>query len=156
MLAARAWRRCCGTALLAWVGVIGCTEDGIDPGDTDAASAPVDGLRPSDTGAMETGTMQPDGGSVDGLTFDASFADDANGDGNAEPRVDAGEPPIADGGSLPPVDPQCDLRGRWLVSQRYVAEAVSERQGSHSWFYFEVRQEGGALTVQKGLHCGYA
>jgi hypothetical protein len=47
------------------------------------------------------------------------------------------------------------MRGRWLVSQRYVAEALSEKQGSHSWFYLEVRHEGANTTVQKGLHCGY-
>jgi hypothetical protein len=47
------------------------------------------------------------------------------------------------------------LRGRWLVSQRFVAEAVGEKQGSHSWFFLDVRHEGASITVQRGLHCGY-
>jgi hypothetical protein len=145
------------------VGVCGCTEDGVEPGDPDAASVPVDGKGQSDVGWSETGmpgrldAPPPDLVLPEAAPPDVAPPNDAgNGaDIDLPPRVDGGDPPDGDGGPIPPLDPECDLRGRWLVSQRYVAEALSEKQGSHSWFYLEVRQEGASITLQKGLHCGY-
>jgi hypothetical protein len=129
--------------------VNGCTEDGIEPGgklDDPPATADGGGLRDAAVGETDPPPPMPD---VGGGAPDAE---------PPPPRVDggdAGDPPVADGGSIPPLDPECDLRGRWIVSQRYVAEALSERQAQHGWFYFEIRQEGASITVQKGLHCGY-
>jgi hypothetical protein len=128
----------------------GCTTDGVEPGDADASRAPLDARAPVETSAP----------------LDAAFDDTAApGRPDVAPPLDAGAggevdpPPSMDGGrdegSIPPIDPECNLGGRWLVSQRYVAEAVGERQGSHGWFYLEVRHEGPNITVQRGLHCGY-
>jgi hypothetical protein len=160
---ASALLRCCGGALFAVVGVSGCTEDGVEPGETDAAGAPVDAAGPSESGFVETGPAGPDAAPRDATSSDTARLDvvapdaaDNDGDVGPPPPIDGGEPPPRDAGSIPPLDPECDLRGRWLVSQRYVAEAVSERQGAHTWFYLEVRHEGPNITVQRGLHCGYA
>jgi hypothetical protein len=161
----------CGGVLLALVG--GCTEDGVEPGDADAATAPRDAMAPIDTGFAETplpgrpdaappdaappDAAPPDAAPPDVAPPDVAPPDDAGngGDIGPPPGMDGGEPPIRDGGAIPPLDPECDLRGRWLVSQRFVAEAVGEKQGSHSWFYLDVRHEGASITVQRGLHCGY-
>ena len=153
----RLLRFCCWAAFaVAQVG--GCTEDGVEPGDTDAASAPADSMGASDTGLAEAKMPgPPDTASADTAPPDVARPDDAGSGADIAPppAIDGGGPPIRDVGSIPPLDPECDLRGRFIVSQRFVAEAVSERQGSHSWFYLEVRHEGASLVVQKGLHCGY-
>ena len=151
-----------GVALLACALAAGCTEDGVEPGETDDASVTMDGAASTDTGFAETGSPP---GSADAASPDVAprdSPDDAGsiGDTVRPPTMDGADPPtpdagLPDAGSIPPLDPECDLRGRWLVSQRYVAEAVSEKQASHSWFYLEVRQEGANVTIQKGLHCGY-
>lgn len=169
--------RCCGSALVAFIGVGACTEDGVEPGDSDAATVPPNGTVGdtglaetglADTGSAETGLAdtgladtgmpgRPDAATPDVSRPDAAPPDDVGkgADIGSPPESDAGMPPIPDGGSIPPPDPECDLSGRWIVSQRWVAEAVGERQGTHGWFYLEVRHEGGSVTVQKGLHCGY-
>jgi len=54
-----------------------------------------------------------------------------------------------------PLDPECNLNGRWLVAQRVLASALGQDQASHNWFYLEVAQSGAALAIVKGLHCGY-
>ncbi|MFI5298571.1 MAG: hypothetical protein ACHREM_10775 [Polyangiales bacterium] len=90
--------------------------------------------------------------------------------------VDTGVTPITDTGSVGPTDtggtdssgtdvggdtgsvaasPLCDLNGRWLLSQHIVAEAIGQTQASHNWFYYEISQSGTAVTITKGLHCGY-
>ena len=156
------WLRCCG-AIFVLVGVCGCTEDGVEPGDPDAAIVQVDAKGPTDAGLAETAMPgRPDAALADVELPDIAPPDVAppsdagnSADVTRPPEIDGSVPPVGDAGSIPPLDPECDLRGRWLVSQRYVAEALSEKQGSHSWFYLEVRQEGANITVQKGLHCGY-
>ena len=156
----------CG-ALFACALVSGCTEDGVEPSETDAAGAPADRMGASDTELVEIKLPErPDAALSDAASGDAALSDAARSDAAppddagsgadvAPPGTDGGAPPSRDAGSIPPLDPECDLRGRWIVSQRYVAEAVGERQASHGWFYLEVRHEGASLTVQKGLHCGY-
>jgi hypothetical protein len=151
-----------GSVLFAVALVGGCTEDGVEPGDDDAARTPRDATAPSDTVFAETpmpgrpDAAPPDLAPPDLAPPDTAASDDAGNrrDVDPPPNMDGGEPP-RDSGAIPPVDPECDLRGRWLVSQRFVAEAVGEKQGSHGWFYLEVRHEGASITVQKGLHCGY-
>jgi hypothetical protein len=144
--------RCFVNALAAFASVAGCTEDGVDPGDADGASAAIDGMGASDTGFVDAGKL----GRPDAAPPDVGLRDeDSGGDVGPPPAIDAGEPPLRDGGATPPLDLECDLRGRWIVSQRYVAEALSERQAAHTWFYLEVRHEGANITVHKGLHCGY-
>jgi hypothetical protein len=155
--------RYCSGVLAVVVGVCGCTEDGVEPGDPDATIVPVDVTGSTDAGSVDTAMPgRPDAALPDVALPDVALPEAAPPSDAAigmdiapPPEVDGGVPPVSDGGSIPPLDPECDLRGRWLVSQRYVAEALSEKQGSHSWFYLEVRQEGASITLQKGLHCGY-
>jgi hypothetical protein len=52
-------------------------------------------------------------------------------------------------------DPECNLNGRWLVAQRVLATALNEDQASHNWFYLDVRHEGAAVRILRGLHCGF-
>jgi hypothetical protein len=61
-------------------------------------------------------------------------------------------PADATGGSA---DPTCNLTGRWLVSQRVLAVAIGQQQAAHTWLYYEIRQQGADLVVDKGLHCGF-
>ncbi|HEY0711337.1 MAG TPA: hypothetical protein VGF45_01590, partial [Polyangia bacterium] len=49
----------------------------------------------------------------------------------------------------------CDLNGRWLIAQRVLATAIGQQQAAHSWFYYEIEQKGSAITVTRGLHCGF-
>lgn len=51
----------------------------------------------------------------------------------------------------------CDLEGRRLVVQRDGINVPSPRvdQAIQSWLYYEVQQDGSALTVIRGLDCGY-
>jgi hypothetical protein len=62
---------------------------------------------------------------------------------------------VAEGGGSAMGDGTCNLAGRWLVAQHTVATAIGQEQAAHNWFYYEIRQEGAALLVTKGLHCGY-
>ena len=68
-----------------------------------------------------------------------------------------GDPPPTEDPRPPgrALDPDCDLNGRWLIAQRVLATAVGQEQAAFSWFYYQIHQEGAALTVQKGLHCGF-
>jgi hypothetical protein len=147
-------------AVVAGCALGGCTEDGVEPGGAHAPRAPIDAMAPMDAMVPIDATAPIDTASVDGVTPgrpDVAPPDGAGSgaDTGPPPGMDGGEPPVRDGGAIPPVDPECNLGGRWLVSQRYVAEAVGEKQGSHGWFYLEVRHEGVNVTVQRGLHCGY-
>jgi hypothetical protein len=112
----------------------GCAEDAIQPS-TDT----------TDTGAAGTDTL-------------TSSSDTATGSDTATTTPDGDVPPadtapLPDGGT--PTSPDCDLNGRWLLSQHTVATALGQTQASHNWFYYEVAQVGDAVTVTKGLHCGY-
>jgi hypothetical protein len=73
------------------------------------------------------------------------------------PVTDAGSPDIAaaelGGGGAG--DPACNLTGRWLVSQRVLAVAIGQQQAAHTWLYYEIRQQGADVVVDKGLHCGF-
>jgi hypothetical protein len=62
---------------------------------------------------------------------------------------------VETGPARPPVDSACDLTGRWLVSQRVLAVAIGQQQAAHTWLYYEVRQQGAELVVDRGLHCGF-
>jgi hypothetical protein len=42
-----------------------------------------------------------------------------------------------------------------VVVQRVLATAIGQQQASHTWLYLEVQQQGGAVTVTRGLHCGF-
>ncbi len=71
---------------------------------------------------------------------------------------DAAAPPPFDAGQAsgtPPRDAECNLNGRWLVTQRILASAVGQDQASHNWFYYEIRHEGESVVVTRGLHCGF-
>ncbi len=102
-----------------------CANDTVDP------SAPLPKLEPF----VASGAIEGDGGGVPATT-----------------PPDKEVPPPT---NVPPEDLDCDLRGRWLVAQRVLATAIGQDQAAHNWFYLEVRHEGRALTVTKGLHCGF-
>lgn len=48
----------------------------------------------------------------------------------------------------------CDLTGHWLISQRQIAQGLGVRQAGLWWYYYELEQSGGTITVKKGLVCG--
>lgn len=94
----------------------------------------------------------------------------AGSDGGTTP-LDAASPPVDvppdAGADLPgaadaagPPDgtaaaSSCDLSGRWLLAQRVLVTSTGQEQSAHTWYYYEVTQQGAALTVTRGLHCGY-
>jgi hypothetical protein len=96
----------------------------------------------------------------------ACVADEARPDTDDRPVYDTGAADTgsaADTGTVSdvPVDDtpataaDCNIDGRWLVSQRTLAAALGQTQAAHNWFYYEIKQDGEDLTVTKGLHCGY-
>ncbi len=92
-----------------------------------------------------------------GANASSTDASVSNGNDTMTPLEDNGPGPMIDapfdGGT--PASPECDLNGRWLVSQRVLATALGQKQAAHNWFYFEITQSGENITVTKGLHCGY-
>ncbi len=110
--------------------LLACTEDPIAPS--------TDGLE----GGVLTDTSGRDGTT----TSDTAVAFD-------EGPFDPDFGPLPESGVA--TSPECDLNGRWLLSQHVVATALGQKQASHNWFYYEVVQAGDAVTVVKGLHCGY-
>jgi hypothetical protein len=48
----------------------------------------------------------------------------------------------------------CDLTGRWLVTEREVANGLGAQEATHTWYYLEIGQTGPQATVTKGLDCG--
>jgi hypothetical protein len=113
-----------------------------------AAASPLacapDSVAPGYYAAEEAGTtFEVVSGHPVGL--DATIADDAPGDFDDDAPFEAGTP----------ASPQCDMNGRWLVAQRVLADALGQTQASHNWFYYEIVQNGDALVVTRGLHCGY-
>jgi hypothetical protein len=64
-------------------------------------------------------------------------------------------PPSATDAAGPAGEGGCDLTGRWLIAQRVLATAIGQQQAAHSWFYYEIEQKGAAITVTRGLHCGF-
>jgi hypothetical protein len=58
----------------------------------------------------------------------------------------AGRPAIAAG--------PCDLSGRWLSTEHFVTDALGQLQYAHTYYYYEIAQQGSAFKVSKGLQCG--
>jgi hypothetical protein len=48
----------------------------------------------------------------------------------------------------------CDLTGRWLATEREVANGLGAQEATHTWYYLEITQTGSQATVTKGLDCG--
>jgi hypothetical protein len=116
--------------------------------DLGGPSAPVDERLPSpDVGAA--GAAPGSAASVSVMPPPPSSAGGMPNEGVALP---AG--PVAAGGAA---SAGCDLEGRWLVVQRDGINVPSPRvdQAIQSWLYYEVEQDGSALSVTKGLDCGY-
>ncbi len=81
--------------------------------------------------------------------------------------VDPAPPPPttearSDGGATmdPPAEPPavaagpCDLTGAWLVTQHLMSTALGVKQSGLQWYYYDIKQSAGDLTVVKGLACG--
>jgi hypothetical protein len=110
-------------------------------------------------GACAPDVVEPDGFTRDGSTPPgAPVAPErpATADGPAPDAATLDRAPaeMASGGPGPG-DAGCDLTGRWLVSQRVLAVAIGQQQAAHTWLYYEIRQQGADVVVQKGLHCGF-
>lgn len=111
--------------------------------------------------ACEQDSVEPNGfvrdGAVSSGTGGIAGAAGGGAAGSGAPAVDAGLGAGGTGGSGGSVAAgDCNLEGRWLVAQRVLATAIGQDQAAHNWFYYEIRQgSGGALTVAKGLHCGF-
>ena len=112
--------------------------------------------------ACETDVVEPGVYGVLDASVSPSLPASPSGDGGTSDTgtspsnsLDAGVPvaPIEDGST--PSSPVCDMNGRWLVALRVVADAIGQKQASHNWFYYEIRQQADQLVVTKGLHCGY-
>jgi hypothetical protein len=114
----------------------GCAEDAIQPSTDVTDSAGADTLV-----AIDTASSPDTGAPIDTAIVPT--------DGDPPPDTT----PLPDGGTA--TSPDCDLNGRWLLSQHTVATALGQTQASHNWFYYEITQVGDAVTVTKGLHCGY-
>jgi hypothetical protein len=54
---------------------------------------------------------------------------------------------------VPPGAP-CDLTGRWLLTMHKVTEALGNQQTGHTYVYYELKQQGDTVTVEKGVMCG--
>jgi hypothetical protein len=101
-------------------------------------------------------------GSVDGgsrARRDAQAATELDSGPEGEPDLpvesDAGAEPVDPMDPSEPVDNgPCDLTGSWLVTQHGVYQALGVKQTSMTWYYYELTQSGGNLTVKKGLACG--
>ena len=48
----------------------------------------------------------------------------------------------------------CDLTGRWLQTIHKVTDGLGNLQTSHNYFYYEIEQQGDALSVKRSLLCG--
>jgi hypothetical protein len=99
--------------------------------------------------ATATTTTPDSGGGGDGGAM--ACMPGASDDASPPPGFDASA--FAEAGT--PASADCDLGGRWLVAQRVLADALGQTQASRNWFYYELHQDGEAVTVTKGLHCGY-
>ncbi len=125
----------CGRRALAIVlpfavlGIAACESDHVEPG--------VYGVL--DASVSPTSSSGGGGGSPDTGTSPSSPADALA--------------PIADGST--PSSPECDMNGRWLLAERVVADAIGQKQASHNWFYYEIRQQADQVVVTKGLQCGF-
>jgi hypothetical protein len=62
---------------------------------------------------------------------------------------------MKDGGPPGEAPGTCNLSGPWLVAQRLLVTAAGQEQSAQTWFYYDLQQQGTALTVMRGLHCGY-
>jgi hypothetical protein len=114
-------------------------------------------------GACAPDVVEPDGFVRDGAPVPVTPDRPTTADGPSGPSLpsgpgaDAGSPDLAaaEFGGGGAGDPSCNLTGRWLVSQRVLAVAIGQQQAAHTWLYYEIRQQGADVVVDKGLHCGF-
>lgn len=59
------------------------------------------------------------------------------------------------GGTAQTPDVNCDLTGRWLVTQHTVEEGLGAQQAVRQWMYFEFAQDGSHVVATRGLDCGF-
>jgi hypothetical protein len=123
-----------GAALLpGWFVAGACSPDLVAPG---YYGAPEDA-------AVETPLRPP-------LASEAAPADTSPSamNGDAQPPVrEAAVPPEA-------TTTVCDLTGRWLATEREVANGLGAQEATHIWYYLEISQSGSQARITKGLNCG--
>jgi hypothetical protein len=101
-----------------------------------------DAARPSDAGAGPR-----DAGMSDTAMLDATRPTPSDAGGGSMSGTDGGA-------DAEPVPTECDLTGRWLVTERFGMEGLGAKQATWNWFYVEIAQSGNQLTYKKSLSCG--
>lgn len=48
----------------------------------------------------------------------------------------------------------CDVSGYWIAVQHSVAVSDGFKETAHTYFYYDLSQNGNTVTVNHGLHCG--
>jgi hypothetical protein len=104
---------------------------------SEAGSKSMEGYEGS-AGMVAAGSGGTSAGSMAGSGAMSDAGQDAN----------MGEP---SGGAS---DPECDFNGIWIAKQMTVSEALSLPQTSNNWYYLELKQSGGAVSVVKHFDCG--
>ena len=121
----------------------GVSESALHPSPTGQADPTAAGPAPQVPVAASAAVIEP--------MTNTNSGTDPNGQPAHETQVGAGtvDPPeIATTGG------KCDLSGRWLVTLHEVSDALGMQQTAHRWMYYELVQQGDAVTVAKGLGCG--
>jgi hypothetical protein len=67
--------------------------------------------------------------------------------------VDA-QAPVREAAASAPMATACDLTGRWLATEREVANGLGAQEATHVWYYLEINQSGSQADITKGLDCG--
>jgi hypothetical protein len=97
----------------------------------------------------------PDSGvSADSGSRDSSVVRDASG-----PVVtpDAGEPGKPDARVEVPTGPaptECNLTGKYAITERFAMDGLGAKQIVWNWYYAEISQSGNDITYKKSLSCG--
>jgi hypothetical protein len=149
------------TACLAtpgMLGVIGLVLLGVAPACEPDVVEPDGTVRATDGGGPPGGAGSGGtGGAGGGGGRGGSGAGGGGGAGTPGPGAGGagGGGASGGGGGAGPSAGGCDLSGRWLVAQRALATAIGQQQAAHTWYYYEIEQQGGELLVRKGLHCGF-
>jgi hypothetical protein len=123
-----------------------------------AATACIpDSVSPGDYGADEDGGEASTSSASSGGTSPEPAPSSGGDGGTATSRGGEAAPGAADAGTKTTgsaATSGCDLTGRWLATDREVADGLGAQEAAHTWLYYEISQTGSALTVTKGLNCG--
>jgi hypothetical protein len=126
--------------LLACVGACDYTRDSVQPGFYGETTRAGQGATPS------AATRPPLGTAAGGGAGTQAGAGAAGEVGQMQP--------LTAGTAAPAAAAACDLTGRWLLTMHKVTDALGNQQTAHNYVYYELKQQGDAVVVEKGLACG--